>query len=140
MDAKGTGVYIGYLAEKLLSNFFDDITVMPNCNPGYDFVCRKGYKIDVKSARPRHVPEMRIPRWEFYIKKNKCADYFLCLAFGECNLEPVHVWLIPGEDINNKALIRVSDNRISLDRWSKYEHELDRVLACHNEMLSAGVL
>ena len=42
--------YMGDFAEKALSVFFKTMTRMPNNNPGYDFLCNRGFKIDAKSS------------------------------------------------------------------------------------------
>jgi hypothetical protein len=43
--------YLGiHIAERVLSNIFENVKRLPLHNHGYDFICNKGYKIDVKSA------------------------------------------------------------------------------------------
>ena len=67
------GAYLGiHIAERILSRIFKDVEVMPNGNPGYDFICNHGKKIDVKSAcsiKGYH-------SWGFAIRCNIVADYF----------------------------------------------------------------
>ncbi len=97
--------YLGiHVAERLLPKIYEYVTRMPNCNEGYDFICGKGFKIDVKSSclqRKRNC-------WHFSIEKNKIADYFLMIAFDDrTNLNPLHIWLIKGtEIINNNSVIK----------------------------------
>lgn len=37
------------VAEKVLDGYFDNLVRMPYGNVGYDYVCGKGFKIDVKT-------------------------------------------------------------------------------------------
>ncbi len=126
--------YLGvYIAERALSKFFDNIERMPYGNRGYDFVCGKGYKIDVKSSTIRYSEGNR--RWMFNTKRNKIADYFLCLGFdNRDNLEPKRVWLIPGKLVNNRGSVTITNSAKYIAKWSEYEKPLDRVMTCCNEM------
>jgi hypothetical protein len=107
---------------------------MPYGNKGYDYDCPKGFKIDVKS-RCRHSVISYNDHWLFPIKKNKVADYFLCIAFDNReNLNPEHLWLIPGCMVNDKFGICITDSPEKLVKWSKYERPLDNVLECCNKL------
>lgn len=118
------------VAERVLANVFKDVMMMPNCNPGYDFICNKDKKIDVKSAC-RNKSEKWSDSWAFHIGKNAIADYFLLLAFdNRDNLVPEHLWLIPGRDINDHMGTGISESR--LDKWAQYEKPIDEVLTCCN--------
>jgi ribosomal protein S27AE len=130
-DAKDSAQYLGiHVAERVLSGFFDHITRMPLNNPGFDFVCGKGFKIDVKSSCLR-LSSGAPSFWGFNIRQNVDADYFLCLAFNDReSLEPQHVWFFPGEVINQQSGLRISNNSHSIAKWSKYERPLDRILSC----------
>lgn len=134
-EAKDCSLFLGVIvAEKVLSKFFDNITRMPHGNPKFDYICGRGFKIDVKSACLFY-SERQSPHWNFHIGKNEITDYFLCLGFDSReNLEPQHVWLIPGKEINTKISITISKTQKSLDRWSSYEKPLDKVIACCNQM------
>lgn len=121
-----------HVAEKTLSKVFKNVQRAKMHNPGFDFICGRGYKIDVKSS-------CRITRgsiqdsWIFHIRKNKIADYFLCIAFdNRNNLNPEHLWLIPGEDVNNKTATSITES--NTNKWSKYElnSKLEKVIACCN--------
>jgi hypothetical protein len=99
---------------------------MPNNNPGYDFVCNRGYRVDVKSA----CLGIR-GRWTFNINRNKIADYFLMLAFdNRADLNPKYMWLIPGDVVSNKVGIDVAAT--TLTKWREYELPLDKVVSCCN--------
>ena len=124
--------YLGiYITERVLKHIFNNVEVMKPNNIGFDFICNKGKKIDVKSAcRSKHHDQYS-NNWLFHINNNKIADYFLCIAFDDReNTNPEHLWLIPGEIINNKTGIGISESR--LDKWSKYEldRKLDDVIIC----------
>lgn len=133
-QARDCALYLGVVvAERVLSTFFNNITRMRNGNPGYDFLCGRGFKIDAKSSclKASH----GTPSWGFHIAKNKIADYFLCLAFDSReSLEPQHVWLIPGKVVNNLTGIYISRTNRSLSKWHAYEKPLDKVIECCSEM------
>ena len=94
---KDCASYLGIIAERILENIYKDVKIMPYCNHGFDFYCAKKYKIDVKSSAIGYKG-----KWQFAINKNTIPDYFLCIAFEDReNLNPVHLWLIPGKDINH---------------------------------------
>lgn len=100
-------------------------------NPGYDFVCSRGYKIDVKSST------LHDERWQFDIKQNKIADFFLCMAFDTReDLKPMHLWLIPGNTVNSQKYITTGKN--SVKKWSQWERPLDDVSACCNKLKDGG--
>jgi len=126
-EAKNIGAYLGvYIAERLLGNVFKTTVRMPYGNPGYDFICGKGFKVDVKASCRIHRIH-RMDRWKFNIKKNQIADYFACFALdNRKNLNPEHFWLIPAGKINRKAAITVLEGHIP--NWNAYEQPLGTVL------------
>ncbi len=102
---------------------------MPPNNHGFDFYCGKVHKVDVKSSANGDKNDS----WSFGIRKNAIADYFLCIAFdNRDDLNPEHLWLIPGNDVNHLVHLGISKSTIS--KWSQYEQPLDKVLACCNKM------
>lgn len=122
---KSCASYLGiYIAETAMLNVFDTMQRMPNNTPGYDYICGKGYKIDVKSSILFNHGN---GRWSFSINRNAIADYFLCLAFDSReSLEPLHVWLIPAERINKKKNITISLTNIK--KWGEYEMSSTKLL------------
>ncbi len=130
-DKNSGGPFLGiYVADRALSKFFDNIQRMPNGNPGYDFICSKGFKIDAKSAC-LYINKFGLGTWVFRIRYNQTADYFLCLAFdNRASLEPQHVWLIPKDVASIRASLSICNWPYSLRRWSAYEMPLDRVVQC----------
>lgn len=120
--------WLGNHTEVILMNMFKKVEKMPTNNIGYDFLCGNGYKIDAKSSC---LDKTRSNTWTFCIERNKTADFFLCLALDNReDLNPLHVWLIPGNTVNN--LISTSISKSTLSKWSKYEKSLDKVLSCCN--------
>lgn len=122
--------YIGDFAEKALSTFFKTMIKMPADNPGYDFLCGKGFKIDVKSSCLLYRLN-DTPHWKININKNVEADYFLILLFdSRTDKNPMHVYLIPGSHINMLQGISIRNAPESLAKYSKYERPIDTVLSC----------
>lgn len=123
-------LYLGtHISENVLSKVFEEVKRMPNGNRGYDFICKNGCKIDVKSSSIDKTQN----RWIFIINKNKIADYFLLIGYDNReNLNPMHIWLIKSDElIKNKEHIDVQFNNYvsfsikntfkSLKRFEKYE-------------------
>lgn len=136
-DYTKSGFYLGVVvAEKVLSTMFEHVERMPNNTPGYDFICGKGFKIDCKSTCKRKQAKCRNSYYySFKIKSNKEADYFLCLAFDNReSLNPEHVWLIPGKEVNHHATIAITDNPKALKKWERYERPLEKVANCCDQL------
>lgn len=122
-----------YVAETVLSKVFKNVERMPMHNPGYDFVCNQGKLVDVKCACENVQPNGITPQWAFSIKKNTTADYFLCLAFDDReHLNPIHAWLLPSAEVCHLTIVSISE--LSLDKWSEYEIDMDRIVACCDDM------
>ena len=121
-----------HVAEQVLSNVFKNVDRMPPNYPGYDFICNKGKKIDVKSAclTTKHG---KLTQWAFVIKRNEMPDFFLCIAFdNRKNLTPLHLWLIPGKIINHLSSASISIS--TLGKWQKYELDLTKTIKCCNKI------
>lgn len=123
-------VYLGCnVAEKILSRVFSDVEVMPYGNPGFDFICNKGKKIDVKSR----CRGKKKNRWVFHINKNSIADFFLCIAFDNReSLTPLHLWLIPSGKVRNKRRLSISPGL--MPRWDEFKLDISKTLQCCDEM------
>jgi len=64
-------------------------------NPGYDIVCNKGYKIDVKASTLSVTNT-----FGFNINENRIADYFILIGYNNIiELKPLHIWIIGGKEI-----------------------------------------
>lgn len=140
-ENKSCSQYLGvHIAERVLSHVFESVTRMPILNPGYDFICKKGYKINVKSACITKNNLTKI--WNFYIRKNTIPDYFLLLAFdNRTDLNPLHIWLIKGTDkigikiksiLNEKNSLHICNTFRSIEAYEKYEIEdkLKKMISC----------
>ena len=131
---KRCSYYLGvHIAENLLSRTFKNVIKMPIGNPGYDLICGKGYKVDVKSSC--RLISMYSDRWAFTIKRNVVADYFLLIAFNNRqDLRPEHLWMIEGKHINSHVGIGISES--TLHKWSEYEQPINDVIVCCDMMRS----
>jgi len=146
-----------HVAERVLSHVFKDVEKMPYGNIGFDFICNKGFKIDVK-ASCLHVNNS----YAFHINRNKIADYFLLVGFDNReNLNPQHIWLmksniiikyngrfnkhIKQNEINRKLnefealrIVNISNSLYSYDLsiFSKYEliDKLKETIECCTEL------
>jgi len=119
-------VFLGvHVAERVLSHIFKNVEKMPYGHPGYDFICNRGKKIDVKSSCLRKKVEV----WSFHIERNTTADYFLCMAFdNRKDLNPMHIWLIPGSKLSHLVAAAIRPNTTS--RWNEYELDISKVITC----------
>ena len=125
--------YLGvHVAEQVLSKVFKDVQIKPYGHKGYDFICGRGYKVDIKSGC-KHKRDDRSNIWTFSIKKNTTPDYFLCLAFdNRKDLNPEYIWLIKGSLVNDKQLISISESTIN--KWDEYKLDIDKVISCCNTL------
>lgn len=114
-------MWMGYIVgECLLSNLFNLAERCKYNNPGYDWVCNHQFKIDVKAVCLEDKN-----RWNFHIKANKEADYFLLTGFDKHreDLNPLHIWLIKGTDIitNNSGTFTLNERKkLSITNDIKY--------------------
>lgn len=129
-------VFLGvYIAENVLSLVFKDVKRMPYGNPGFDFICGGGYKVDSKSVC---ISKYR-PAWIFNIRKNKIADYFIFLAFNDrIALKPQHCWLVPSDIVNEKNSVYIAISAI--DKWDKYKIDINKVIECCEEFKSGNII
>lgn len=134
-ECKECSDYLGiHIAEEILSQAFKNVVRMPMNNPGFDFKCSNGFLIDVKSSCVRKDGRSK-GRWTFQIWHNTIANYFLCLAFDNReDLNPIHVWMIPGSKINH--LTKISISLSTIHKWDKYElsNKLNKITTCCNTM------
>lgn len=120
-----------HVAERVLSRVFKNVERMQNGNPGFDFMCSRGKKIDVKSSTLH--AHNNVSRWSFTIARNKIADFFLCIAFDNReDLNPLHIWLLPGNVV--KDISNLSIYFHTLNDWSDYELSIKRTVDCCEAM------
>lgn len=131
---KDCAQYLGiYICEnkEFLSKILNIVESMKYNNPGYDIVCGKNKKIDVKCAC------LSVSnKWTFIINKNKVPDYFLMISFDDReSLNIQHIWLIKKDAViertsyysskrfvfNEKGAITIGKGINSLKRWKSYE-------------------
>jgi len=129
-ENKECASYMGvYVNERLLRHYFNDVEVMPYGNKGYDIVCNHGKKIDGKSCCIRKNGNS----WTFIINHNTIADYFVLVAYGNRkDMNPLHIWLIPGHVLNHAGSVSISPSTI--DKWDEYELDINEVVACCDTM------
>lgn len=130
-ENKSCSSFLGvHVAERVLSKVFKDVKTMPYGNSGYDFICNHGKKIDVKSGCRKHDKHSG---WEFPIKYNIAADYFLLLGFDSReNLNIEKAWLIPGKVLNFLSHTSIADS--TMKKWEQYEISADKINNCCDSM------
>jgi len=123
---KSSTNYLGITcAEQVLSKVFKNVQLMTYCYKGYDFICSNGYLIDSKSS----CKSEKYNKWNFHINKNKIPDYFIFLAFdNRADLNPEYIWLIPGNIVNDKTGVSISESK--LDKWDEYKLDINKVIKC----------
>ena len=91
--------YFGvYIAENYIIQTFEDPIKMPLNNPGFDWLCKKGLKIQCK-ARCLNYSNSTC-NFIFPIKRNNIADLFICSGWdNRDSLIPLHIWIFHKNDI-----------------------------------------
>lgn len=133
-ENKTCALYLGiHIAERVLSHIFKDVERMPMHNPGYDFICNRGKKIDVKSACLR-----KDSSWSFGIRCNTTPDFFLCLAFNNReDLTPLCAWLLPGNKVSHLTAASISMS--TAHKWDVHKLDITKVSECCDSLRTAGV-
>ena len=128
-SAQWLGIVIG---ERLCRHLFKDVEVMPYGFPGYDFICNKGMKINIKTACVTF-SNGKYPSWSFTIDHNTVADYFICVAFdNRTDLNPLHIWMIPGKDVNHKKTHAIRTTTIH--KWDVWKRDINDAQLCCNKI------
>lgn len=92
-----------FIVENYIMKTFEDPIKMPYGNPGYDWICNKGQKIDSK-ARCLEYKGGKWSGWKFSIKYNIITDYFILSAWdNRDSLNPLHVWIFHKDDMVRKG-------------------------------------
>lgn len=125
MDTRFLGVYI---AENGINKIYEGSERMEMNNKGYDIICPKGYKIDVKAAILN-----RYNIFNFAINKNKIADYFVLVGFNNIiELKPLRIWVVEcndniyGHPIKELSRLIILNEPLHIYRYQKYE-KLDKL-------------
>lgn len=89
--------YFGiHIAERCVSSLFKDSIRMPINNPGYDWICKRGYKIQHKASCLID----KGSRFFYKILNNDMADYFILTGWNNRkDLVPIFILLIHSEEI-----------------------------------------
>jgi hypothetical protein len=136
-ENKECTAYLGcYINERILKHVMPNAVLMDNNNPGYDLVCGKGYLVDAKASVTRY-EKNKGPYWSFNINLNKTPDYFLLTAYKDReSLEICHMWLIPGDAINDKTKASISLSRIH--KWDQYKINHTEALSCAMQLKASA--
>lgn len=125
IDTRFLGIYI---AENGINKIYEGSERMQINNKGYDIICPKGYKIDVKATVLN-----RYNLFNFAINKNKIADYFVLVGFNNIiELKPLHIWVVKSDDniygcqIKELNKIAILNEPKHIYRYKKYER-LDKL-------------
>lgn len=147
-ENKNCSAYLGvFIAERILSKVWEKVKRMPLNNIGYDYLCTKNYKIDVKSSSFQRGKRRITDNWSFKINGNKIADYFLLIGFdNRKNLNPLKIWLIKGtEIIRDKELNKfhnfiITNTPKGLSQFSRFEQndKLEKTIDCCDSLKEAS--
>lgn len=98
-ESEGCPKYFGeYIAENYIIKTFKDAIPAPINNPGFDWTCNKGLKIQCMSRCLSHNGNWS--GWIYAIAYNNIADYFLISAWdNRTDLKPLHIWIFNKNDI-----------------------------------------
>ena len=92
--------HFGDFTEDLMIKTFEDPIRMPYGNPGYDWTCKRGDKIDSKGRCLIYSKVSNWSGWEFYIDHNNIADWFILSCWDDRDsLNPLHVFAFHKNDI-----------------------------------------
>lgn len=119
-DTRFLGVYI---AENAVARLFKGSQKMPHYNVGYDIICPKGHRIDVKATILN-----RYNLFSFHINRNMVADYFVLIGFNNIiELKPLYLWIIKGDEnisgcpMRNLELLSILNEPDYLRVYQKHE-------------------
>lgn len=123
------GIVIG---ERLVRHLFKDVQVMPHGNPKFDFICNRGKKVDVKTSTT-HFRKGNTPHWEFKTNRNTTVDFFILVAFdNRTDLNPLHMWMIPGNELSHLTSGKISSSTIH--KWDVWKKDINDAELCCTEI------
>lgn len=101
-----------FIAERYIMKTFEDPIPAPPNNPWFDWICKKGQKIQCKSRCLSHF-KGQSSHWNYvYVKYgiipnyNDIADYFIFSGWdNRDSLSPLHVWMFHKDDIIRGSLL-----------------------------------
>ena len=129
-EAKDCSSYFGvHVAERLLSTVFIHVFKMPYGYSGYDFICGKGFKVDVKCSTLKKRLGLGNDFWMFSVDRNRSPDYFAFVAFdNRTQLTPLHFWIVPENIVNGRTGVSITDTPEVLSKWLQYEKPIDKLI------------
>ena len=148
---KDCPAHFGDFTESLMILTFEDATRMPYGNPGFDWICKKGYKIENKARCLYQFVHCSWLGWTFSIRFNNVADWFILSAWDDReSLKPLHVWAFHKDDMiryriggtyilkkfHDRYSFSISNTIKRLRELEKYEitNRLDKLKAwCNNK-------
>ncbi|MCK4668289.1 hypothetical protein KAU33_16170 [Candidatus Dependentiae bacterium] len=132
-ENKNCAQYLGIvIGERLCRHLFKNVQVMPTHNTGFDIICNKGEKIEIKTSC-MCLEHGKYPYWGFNIGRNKIADFFILVAFDNIeDLNPIHLWMIPGSEINNNSGKSIRPSTVH--KWNQWERSIEEIQLCCNEL------
>lgn len=114
---------------RLCKHYFRDVEIMPRSERGYDIVCNKGKKIDVKMSCATLKKNSKNQSFNFKIEKNKTADHFILIALDNGNdINILNLWIVPAHEINNKSNITTSIK--TMHKWDKWKRDNVELKIC----------
>jgi hypothetical protein len=128
-ENKDCAAYFGiYIAENYIIKTFESSIRMPPNNPGYDWICKNGYKIQCEARCLKFDDDSDWLGWHYHIEFNNIADYFLLSAWDDRNnLNPLHIWvfhkndIVRGNEFWNRISFSVTNNSEKLRELEIYE-------------------
>lgn len=137
----------GDFTENLMIQTFEDAIKMSSNNPGYDWTCNRGYKIDNKGACLQYI-DGKSPKWLFNIIYNDIADWFILSAWdNRDSLTPLHVWafhkndIVRGRKFWRRTGFSVINTPKGLKEFEKYEiiNRLEKLKELRNKYKDKGI-
>ena len=135
--------HFGYFTEDLMIKTFDGAIKMPLNNPGFDWSCKRGDKIDNKSRCLTYRKESNWCGWIFSIEYNNIADWFILSGWdNRDSLNPLHVWIFHKNDILaggefwKRNALCITNTSKGLKKFEKWEvaNKLDKLKELCDEM------
>ncbi len=120
---------------------FEDPIKMPNGNQGFDWICKKGEKMDHKGSCLTYFEDVT-PIWVYGIGYNNIADWFILSAWDNReSLNPLHIWIFHKNDIVRgrkfwrRDSFSITNTPEKLKEFEKYEvtDRLDKLKELCNE-------
>jgi hypothetical protein len=133
--------WFSYIGEYYVMKTFEDPIPTLYGNPGFDWKCKKGEKIDHKGSCLHTYRGWT--GWQFTVRWNNTADYFILSAWdNRYSLNPMHVWMfhksdiVRGKEFWKRDTLYITNTTNGLKQFEKHEvtDKLDKLKElCNNE-------